>query len=114
MNTQTSQTFFLCRDSTTEELKSITVTEVEKENMLAILKKLHEQHLEEQVVNSDADSAEDEDALSKQTLEQLQRKVFCQVSLEMFHQYSQAIWAGKNKLYFPCHLHTSYNCLQSN
>ena len=71
------QVLCCCRDSTTAELRSITATDAEKQNMLDILQKLHEQQLDDDV-HSDADSGSEDEAeghLSQQTVQQLARKV---------------------------------------
>ncbi len=67
----------LRRDSATAELKSITVTDAEKRQMLDILQKLHDQQLEEEDArSSDSDSGDEtEGGLSQQTVERLVKKV---------------------------------------
>ncbi|GAB4818983.1 hypothetical protein N2152v2_006029 [Parachlorella kessleri] len=64
-------------DSTTAELRSITASDAEKQRMLDILQKLHEQKLDDDVHSGANSSSEDEaqGQLSQQTIQQLARKL---------------------------------------
>lgn len=70
-----------CRDSATQELRSISATDVEKRRMLEILQRLHDQELGDEGGSEDGGSSEEEEeeggraALSRETARLLLRKV---------------------------------------